>query len=247
VAVIEPKINRESMKKKLAILQSNYIPWKGYFDIMHQVDEFIIYDDVQYTKGDWRNRNLIKTRQGVKWLTIPVTRGDLNRRIIDVTVNKPDWARNHWQTIRQSYAKAPYFRKYQALFESLYMDNTEQVLSRINFNFIRAINEILGIKTKLSWSMDYGGLDKKPTQRLVFLCQQAGADYYLSGPAAQNYLDEECFARAGVELAYVDYSGYPLYPQFYPPFTHQVSVLDLIFMCGPRAGDYIWGCREDVG
>lgn len=235
------------MKKKIAILQSNYIPWKGYFDIIHQVDEFILYDDVQYTKNDWRNRNRIKTAQGVKWLTIPITRGGLGQRIMDVTTNKPDWGRSHWETIRQSYARAPYFRQYKTLFEPLYLDNKEASLSRINFNFIQTINEVLGIGTKLSWSMNYGGLDKQPTQRLVFLCKTAGADYYLSGPAAKDYLEEECFAQAGIQLAYIDYSGYPEYKQLHPPFTHQVSVLDLIFMCGPRAGDYIWGWRGSEG
>jgi WbqC-like protein family len=234
------------MKKKIAILQSNYIPWKGYFDIIHQVDEFVLYDDVQYTKGDWRNRNLVKTRQGVKWLTIPVAGGPVCRRIIDASASGASWRRKHWETIRWSYVRAPYFARYRAAFESLYLGTSETSLSAINFAFIRAINGVLGIDTKLSWSMDYGGVGEGATERLIFLCRRIGADCYLSGPAARNYLQEERFAEAGIELAYMDYTGYPEYDQLYPPFTHQVSVLDLIFTCGPQAGDFIWGWRERV-
>lgn len=223
------------MSKRVAILQSNYIPWKGYFDLINSVDEFILYDDMQYTRRDWRNRNKIKTSRGPIWLSIPVkVKGKYDQKIKDTEVDEPGWNERHWQSIVHAYGKAPYFATYRAQFEELYRGATAPLLSDVNFRFIAAICEILGIRTKLTWSMDYQLVDGK-TERLVDLCRQAGATDYLSGPAARDYVDETLFERAGIGLRWMDYGGYPEYAQPHPPFDHFVSVIDLLFSTGPDA------------
>jgi hypothetical protein len=226
------------MGKRIAILQSNYIPWKGYFDLINSVDEFILHDTVHFTKGDWRNRNKIKTPRGVIWLTIPVRHGS-GQLIQEMRVSDRAWSRKHWNHIMQNYAKAPNFREHKPLFESLYRDIAgEPSLSAINFRFLHEVCTILGVRTPITWSRNYRLIDGQ-TERLVDLCRQAGADEYLSGPAAKDYIQENLFSDAGIKLIYMDYSGYPEYRQLYPPFEHRVSILDLIFNEGLDAPKYM--------
>ena len=227
------------MSRTIAIVQSNYIPWRGYFDLINSVDEFILYDDMQYTIRDWRNRNIIKTAQGPQWLTIPVeVKGKYFQKIKDTAISNLAWARKHWASIVHSYSKAQYFPTHKELFEDLYLRTEEKLLSRINYRFIIAICRILGINSTISWSMDYH-LNGDKTERLVSLCQQAGATDYLSGPAAKAYLNEDLFKDAGIAVSYMDYSGYREYTQLYPPFESQVSIVDLIFNEGPAATNYM--------
>ncbi|MEO6252348.1 MAG: WbqC family protein [Ferruginibacter sp.] len=223
---------------KAAILQSNYIPWKGYFDLMNSADVFIIYDEVQYTKNDWRNRNRIKTANGTIWLTIPVKQQKLAQRIIDTEVANNDWRKKHWNSILMSYSKAPFFKQYSAAFEALYVNSGETSLSKINHSFFVAINEILNIQTKLLWSQDLELIAGK-TERLVDLCQKVEATEYISGPAAKDYLDVEQFVNKNIKVSWMDYSGYPEYRQLNPPFEHYVSILDLIFNEGDKAADFM--------
>jgi hypothetical protein len=224
---------------RIAIVQSSYIPWKGYFDLIHSVDEFVLFDDVQYTRRDWRNRNRIKTPRGTTWLTIPVNaKGKYLAPIREITVSEPSWSVQHWKTLTANYARAPYFRAYADLFERLYLECSDDRLSAINYRWTRTICDILGIRTKLSWSMDYELVEGK-TQRLVGICQQAGAHTYVTGPSARSYIDSDRFVAANIELVYFDYSGYPEYHQLFPPFDHHVSILDLIFNQGPDATRYM--------
>ena len=176
--------------KKIAILQSNYIPWKGYFDLINMVDEFIFYDEVQYTKNDWRNRNKIKTPQGIQWLTIPVRQESLDQKIKDTKISDKKWNIKHWRTISQNYSKAKYFKEYKDIFEELYLTCDEEYLSQINYKFITTINEILEIKTKLRWSSEFELVDGQ-TEKLLGICKDCNADIYLSGPAAKDYFNEE--------------------------------------------------------
>ncbi len=226
--------------KTLVILQSNYIPWKGYIDLIRLADEFILYDDVQYTKNDWRNRNLIKTKEGLHWLTIPVlTKGRMHQRINEAQVSDSIWPDKHWRAIEYAYAKAPHFERYREPVMRLYHDcRDEKHLSRINHMFLTAVCGWMGITTRIAWSMDYDLAEGK-TERLVALCRTVGAQRYISGPAAKDYIVPELFNEAGIELEYMDYSGYPEYPQLYGPFEHKVSVLDLLFMTGPDAPKYL--------
>lgn len=237
------------MTKKVAILQSNYIPWKGYFDIIHMVDEFILFDNVQYTRRDWRNRNLIKTRDGFKWLTIPVeVKGKFHQRICETRVSSIEWGRKHWEIIRHNYSRSPYFRQYKDIFEPLYIGLREPMLSIINKTLIDVICRILNIHTPITWDAHYSNnfhssdtADK--TMRLVSLCKAAGASCYISGPSAKNYINSVEFESEGIELEYMDYSGYPEYSQLSSLFAHTVSVIDLLFHTGPDAPYYIWGWR----
>jgi hypothetical protein len=225
--------------KKVAIVQSNYIPWKGYFDLIHSVDEFILFDDAQYTRRDWRNRNQIKTKEGPLWLTIPVrATGNYLTPIRSIVVSDAQWRTTHWRSITASYSRAPHFKDYKEIFEELYLGSTDESLSTINRLFLVRICEILGIKTRLTWSMDYEIVAGR-TERIVSLCRQAGAGAYLSGPSARGYLDAGQFAAAGVELVFFDYAGYPEYPQAHPPFRHEVSILDLLFNVGPAATSHM--------
>lgn len=223
--------------KKIAILQSNYIPWKGYFDIIKKVDEFIFYDDVQYTKNDWRNRNKIKTPNGPAWITIPVRQESLNQKISETKVSQDNWAEKHWKTISLNYCKTPYFNEYKARLEQFYSEIKTPYLSEINRAAIALMNSFLQINTKLSLSTDYKLIEGK-NERLVDLILQAGGTHYLSGPSAKDYIIESLFNEAGITIEWMDYSNYPEYPQQHPPFTHAVSVIDLIMNTGPEASKY---------
>ena len=230
--------------KTVAIVQSSYIPWKGTFEIIHDVDEFILFDDVQFTRRDWRNRNRIKTHDGLKWLTIPVAvSGNYEEVIHEIRVADDGWRRRHWNSLQHAYSKAPFFDEYRDRFEALYRDTKEDSLSRINQRFLREVMDILGLDTRLSWSMDYAPVSGRKSERLIGLCTAANATRYISGPSARSYIDPQAFEQAGIELKYMEFGGYPEYPQLYPPFCHEVSILDLIFMRGPDAGESIWGWR----
>ena len=222
--------------KKVAILQSDYIPWKGYFDIINMVDEFILYDDVQYTRNDWRNRNQIKTANGVQWITIPVfTSSKFGQNINETKTSNPKWSVKHLKTLKQCYAKAPYFKEYEPVLEELYQKAGQlEYLSQINYLFLTEICKLLGIDTRISWSTDYDSVEGQ-TERLASLVHAVGGDYYLSGPSAQSYIKNEVFEGAGIQLEYMDYTGYPEYPQLHGDFEHAVSILDLLFMTGPDA------------
>lgn len=225
-------------EKRVAIVQSSYIPWKGYFDLMRAVDEFILLDEVQFTKRDWRSRNRIKTPQGPLWLSIPVqSKGRFHQSIQDTEISDTGWAESHWRSISTHYARAPYFARYRDALAALF-ERTETRLSEINRRMIEGIASLLDIRTTLTWSMDYASVGSK-TDRLVSLCEQAGATGYLSGPSAGAYLDLDRFAAAGISVHYADYGGYPEYPQLYPPFEHGVSAIDLVVNTGPEASAYM--------
>ena len=228
------------MGKSVAILQSNYIPWKGYFDIIDRVDEFILFDDMQYTRRDWRNRNKIKTPNGLQWLTIPVdVKGKFYQAIKDTQIKDDKWVDKHWKAIYHNYSKAPYFDLYADDVQNLYeLAQEEPYLSKINHLFITAICRWLDIDTKITWSMDYEIVEGK-TERLVSLCLQADATHYISGPAAKGYLDEALFEQVDIDVSWMDYSNYPEYDQLYDPFEHGVTVLDLLFNVGSSAKSYI--------
>jgi hypothetical protein len=214
--------------KKISISQSNYIPWKGYFDLINRVDEFILYDDVQYTRRDWRNRNKIKTPQGLQWLTIPVdVKGKYFQKINETKISNKNWPVKHWQQIKHNYVKAKNFKKYKDIFEELYLSCKEEYLSEINYKFIIAINQILEIKTKIRFSSEFE-LYGDPTEKLINICKQCNATVYISGPAAKTYFDEQLAKKENILVKYIGYENYKEYEQLYPPFEHGVTILDLI-------------------
>lgn len=230
--------------KRIGILQSNYIPWKGYFDLIAAVDEFILYDEMQYTRRDWRNRNKIQTSEGLRWLTVPViSRGKYTQTISKTEINGTDWATKHWRTLELVYRRAPYFETVADWLAPLYLERDHRMLSRMNQVFLEAICSALGISTKISRSEDYKLITGK-TDRLADLCFQAGGSTYVSGPAARSYIDETIFAARGLNLEWFSYEGYPAYTQLWEPFEHGVTILDLLFNCGDEAPAYMKEVRR---
>ncbi|AVS81389.1 WbqC family protein [Acidovorax sp. NCPPB 3859] len=233
------------MHTTAVIVQSNYLPWKGYFDLLRQADIFVLYDDVQYTRRDWRNRNVIKTPQGLHWLTVPVnSKGQYHQDIERITVSSSDWIERHWSTIAMSYGKSPGFFEYgEALRSMLHGCADCTLLSEINHRLIQGLAGLLDIDTPIARSSTYGKVPGK-NENLIHLCQAVGATRYLSGPSASSYLDPTLFSRAGIDLSYMDYSGYPEYKQPHGPFNHFVSVIDLLMSTGRQAGKYL--IREET-
>lgn len=201
------------------------------------VDEFILYDDVQFTKNDWRNRNQIKTPKGLEWLSIPVGQ-NISRNIRDVEIPTHTWQGAHWAKLETNYKNASYFKEIASWLKPLYLDATYTHLSTLNRRFIEAISAYLGITTKLSWSWDYI-LTEGKSERLADLCRQAGATVYVSGPAAKDYLKVDLFKVQGIGVEWFDYTGFSEYPQLHGEFTHAVSILDLLFNCGKDAPNFM--------
>lgn len=224
--------------KRIAIVQSNYLPWKGYFDLIASVDEFVLYDEFQYTRRSWRNRNRIKTPQGSKWLTVPVIASpQRGTRISDVRIASGTWACRHLQTLRMAYARAPHFEAVTKMLEEEFSAGSTH-LSEINASLIRRICAYLGIPTIIRTHRDYQAVDHRQF-RLRDICVQADASVYVSGPAAKCYLDESLMLSAGIDVEWFDYSGYREYPQLWGPFVHEVSIVDLLFSQGPHSADYL--------
>ena len=236
------RYRKKAEMKKVAVLQSNYIPWKGYFDIIHDVDEFIFHDDLQYTKNDWRNRNQIFVQGEKMWLTIPVGTNE-HRMIIDVRMKDSNWQKKHYSILEMEYHKAPFFHKYKDFLQYIYLEKTWDYLYELNRFFIRHISQnFLHVNTKFSDSRDYQTQGAKH-EKLLSLVMSAKADIYVSGPAAKDYIITEDYEKAGIQIIWKDYSGYPEYPQKSKMFSHYVSILDLLFQTGEDAPYYIWGWR----
>jgi len=226
--------------KTCAIVQSSYIPWKGYFDLINLVDEFVLFDCVQYTRRDWRSRNRIKTAKESVWLTVPVqSKGNYEAPIDTILTDGNQWAEKHWQTISHNYAKAPYFKEYAPIFQRCYEEAASKSrLSEVNALFLRQICNLLEIKTRITDSREYL-ISSGKTERLMDICSQVGASVYYSGPSAKGYMDEELARSHGVEVRWMTYDDYPEYPQIHPPFEHAVSIIDVFFNVGDKASTYL--------
>lgn len=224
--------------KKIAILQSNYVPWLGYFQLIDSVDEFVLYDHVQYTKNDWRNRNRVKTATGVKWLSIPAGK-KLDREVREVEVTAP-WRENHWRTLELNYRGALAFEETAEWLRPLYLDSSETNLSRINKAFIDAVCDSIGIGTKITSSGDYELVGDR-NERLVNLCLQSGATSYVSGPAAKVYLEPKRFSENSVSVEWFEYPAPVPYPQLWGDFAPNLSVLDLLFNLGVNSSQVLLG------
>jgi hypothetical protein len=224
------------------VLQPSYIPWRGYFHLIQKSDVFVFYDDVQYDKHGWRNRNRIKTSQGAIWLTIPVLASGTRDGLLikDVrTDSSRDWLRKHWLTLKLNYGHAPFFERYAALIEPYYRRPQER-LAEFTIDLTITLSEALGInhvRFLRSSTLDARG---SKTDRLVDILSKVGATHYVSGPSARAYLEEDKLRRAGIGLEYINYDYAP-YEQLYPPYDAQVSILDLLFMTGPDAPRHVWG------
>ncbi|MDR3577393.1 MAG: WbqC family protein [Anaerolineaceae bacterium] len=225
------------------ILQPSYIPWRGYFHQIAKADVFVFYDDVQFDKRGWRNRNQIKTSRGKQWLTIPVFSKGAQTEHIPINKIKivwdSAWNTDHWKTIQMAYSKAPYFETYAPMLERLYNQHPEY-LADFTIETTLILANALGINhTKFIRSSELNTSGHK-TDHLIQVLRAVGASHYISGPSAQDYIENSKFEEAGITLEYMSYE-YPEYTQLYPPFEPQVSILDLLFMTGPDALKYISG------
>lgn len=227
--------------KAVAILQSNYLPWRGYFDIIAAVDEFLVFDEVQFTRRDWRNRNRIMVQGAPHWLTIAVkSKGQFEVPINQVEVADSSWAAKHWRTIATAYGKAEHFGLYrEALAQAYDQAASLTMLSAINELFLKLLMGFLDLPDRVGQTTAVPRRAETPTDRLVEICVARGADTYLSGPAAKAYIEAEKFERAGIALRYADYSGYPAYDQKAPTFEPGVSMLDVLMRCGPSARTHL--------
>jgi len=226
--------------KKIAILQPNYIPWKGVFDLIDRVDVFVFYDDVQYTGKDWRNRNRIRTAHGELWLTVPVlTKGLYTQRICDAEIDPAsNWQNKHYKAFRANYQKAAYFKAYEYLLEEIYLARKWAKISDLDIFATKLIAAAIGVSAEWYRSSDLGQPGGKNGERAINLCKALGCDYFINGPSARAFMDESLFRDQGIVLDYMSYS-YPEYPQRYQPFEHQVTALDVIFNCGPASRSFI--------
>jgi hypothetical protein len=222
---------------KVGVIQSNYVPWRGYFDLIDDVDLFIFYDDVQFTKNDWRNRNRIKTSEGTAWLTVPVRHLTSTQLILETEIDDSrPWRSKQLKSLAQWYGQAPYFAHYYPALSTL-LETPWQNLADLNHSLCAWLMRELGIATQVQHSRDYR-LDGTRGDRLLGLLEQAGATSYLSGPSARCYLNEEAFRKQGIQLFYKTYD-YPKYPQPWGPFIGEVTVLDLLFNTGPNARHFM--------
>lgn len=226
---------------RCVILQPSYIPWRGYFDQVNRADIFIFYDDVQYDKHGWRNRNQIKTSQGKKWLSIPVhSRGNVSNAlpIHQVEIDwSSAWNEAHWKALQYAYGRAPFYDAYAPLLEPFYQRH-DHFLADLTIEMTIALAAALGNRHTRFVRSSQMQAEGSKTERLIDLLRQVGADSYLSGPSARDYIEPEKFQQAGIKLDYITYN-YPPYPQMHPPFDPQVSILDLLFMTGPDAMRYL--------
>ena len=226
--------------KKVAILQSNYIPWKGYFHIIQKVDYFVFLDTAQYTIRDWRSRNLIKTPQGLKWLSVP-NNGTQKMKINEVEINnKTKWFEKHFRTLEMSYHKTKYFQNFSTFLEKVYLKTKWQKLSELNQFLIKEISNLLGLQTIFCNSDEFELVAGK-NDKIISIMKQLQADYYLTGPSAKSYLDISKFEKNDIKVEFMNYPDYPEYSQLWGKFEHNVSIFDLLFCVGQDAPEYIWG------
>ena len=229
-----------SVINKIAILQPNYIPWKGYFDLIAYVDHFVILDDVQFTKRDWRNRNLIKTSQGTQWITVPViSKGKYDQKINEVLIDGNSWRQEHLNSFKANYSRAKYFEQIYQLLEPIYLNESIAFLSNFNLLLIETICVFLNIETKISLSSDLDLTKINKNESLIEICNYFEARTYVSGPAARNYLDITQFKAIGLDVEWFDYDGYNIYEQLWGEFEHKVSILDLLFNCGANSSSFL--------
>lgn len=232
---------------KFAVIQPSYLPWRGYFHQIQKADLFVFYDDVQFDKHGWRNRNRIKGPNGSEWITIPVlSKSNVSQglAIKDVKINPSDkrWRRKHWSMISQYYGKSDFFSEYSQLVAP-FLEDPYELLADLTVDLTIAIARKMGIQTEFHRSSDLS-LPSDRNERLIAIAKHFEATDYISGPSAEAYLDAGAFEEAGINVEFMTYD-YPEYPQLFPPFDPQVSILDLLFAVGPKANEFIW--RDEFG
>lgn len=214
--------------------QPEYIPWLGFFDKLARCDTFVIYDDAQYQHGGFHNRNRIRTVDGWKWLTVPITHGH-PQTIKTVKISGDQWKTKQLNTLSQNYQKAPFFKQYFHVFKEA-IESNHELLIGLNLHLIKAIAQLLDIKANIVRSSEcpYGGKEKN--EKLVSICKHIGADTYLSGSGGRAYVNEALFSEANIEVQWHRYE-HPTYQQTFKGFEPNMSIVDLLFNMGPKAKD----------
>jgi len=233
---------------KVVILQSSYVPWKGYFDLIHDADVFCFYDEVKYTKNDWRNRNKLLDKNGEFWLSIPISKEAVKKKISEVELPGNDWQKKHYSVIMSTYYSAPQKNVLKSLLDDIYLNNDWQHLSQVNQYSTKRIAEYMGLKTEFKNSASYN-LDGDRINRLISLIKQIGGTEYISGPSAKNYLSgsETLFADAGIKLSFKNYGPYAPYSQNITSFSNHVSIIDLLmFIPQEKVIDYLTPINDPV-
>lgn len=228
---------------KVGVIQSCYIPWRGYFDFIRSVDLFVIYDDVQYSKGSWRNRNKVKAPSGLRWITVPVN-VSLGQRIdeVEIATGGNSWRNEHARLLHESLGSAIHFQDAWEIWSAA-TERGYRKLSELNVHLLRSICGYLEIRTPLVLSSSYP-THGDSTNRLISLLRTVGATSYLSGPSASSYLDYSMFALNNIRLEYKSYDYEP-YPQTHGDFVDAVTILDLIANCGPEAKRHLVSKNPD--
>lgn len=229
----------------VGILQSSYLPWLGVFDMLDRVDLFVLHDDLQYDKS-WRNRNRIRTggEQGWTWLTVPVslpvgTATQLDQARVD---HAQPWARKHWALIAHNYQRAPWFERYAPAYEAILLGARHELLTELNEALLAVAMEQLGLVCPIRHSRELGLGNLRKNARVAAICRAVGADVWLANSACRDYVEPEIYEKSGVRVVFQDYA-HPEYPQQYTPFVSHLSILDLIFNCGPDSLDVIRSTR----
>jgi hypothetical protein len=229
--------------KTLAVLQPSYLPWLGYFDQMRRADVFVLYDDVQYDRHGWRNRNRIKTADGPLWLTVPVLHSGLGQPYINKVMvdRRTPWRRKHLSSLGQSYAKASYANEFLLAFDRVLQRDWERLVD-LNYAVLTLLAGWLGVTTPIVMASELG-IGGGRSERLLAICRHFGATRYLSGDAAETYLDLQMFTTAGVEVEWQRFQ-HPVYPQQHGAFVPYLSAADLIMNCGPESSAILDAARR---
>jgi len=227
-------------------LQPGYLPWAGFFDQVFHADLFILYDDLEYTRKSWRNRNRVKGPRGPLWLTVPVLAAP-GRKIREVRIDdRGGWRDRHWRTLEHCYARAPHFSRYRETFREIYRQGWES-LCDLDVRLIEALLDAFGIRTPVVRASRLGleqgfqrtrPADHVATRRVVHFMQALGANRFLEGQAGRNYLREDLLRDAGIAVGYQAYVHRP-YAQRFGPFVPHLSAVDLLFNCGPCSLEFL--------
>jgi hypothetical protein len=220
----------------LAVLQPGYLPWLGFFEQMLQAKVFVIYDEVQFDKNGWRNRNRIKTAQGIQWLTVPVlTKGQNKPTNNSIQINSMmSWNLKHLKGIELSYKKAPFFNGFFPKIEDV-LKRKWKFLLDLNLELIFLLRDYLGIETQIKLSSEIPSTIKTvscPEERLVEICQFLDLNIFYEGLAGKNYINESFFSQSEIQVEFQEYK-HPVYRQLFGKFVSHLSCIDLIFNEGP--------------
>ena len=227
----------------VAVHQPQYLPWIGYFDKMRRADVFCYLNDVQYKKNEWQNRNRIKTAQDWQWLTVPV-RYRFPEKINEVQINNTtQWSKKHLQALKTNYSRAPYFKSYISIFEDTFSRDWE-FISELNIHLIERLKDVLQMQEKTTIISSELTLREEPTDRLIDICKALGADSYLAGQGGTGYMDAARFEKNGLKVIMQEFD-HPVYSQLFGDFQSHLSIVDLLFNCGPESMDMIRRANEE--